>query len=161
MNLILGIFLVWKFPQLLNKIIYCSLLIFWVLMFGEVLLGIFLTFNSVFWKGHYLLAHGVSILLWLILGFSLPACVGHCIRTKNFFGFREIPSGILVMILLMFCTFTGYLNPRFPRDPDMAFVRFKVIHYYLSNIFFFVALYRWSFLMKRNRNISYNPLRNH
>ncbi len=153
MTLIIGIFLAWKFPQFLNRIVYCFLLVFCILMLSEVFLGVFLTFNPWFWKGHYLLAHGVVILGWILLCFSLPACIGHCIRTKNFFGFREIPSGLLVMMLLVFCTFTGYLNPRFPRDEAMAFVRFKVIHFYLINIFLFVALFRWVLLMRKNRNM--------
>lgn len=143
----LAIYLAYKYPAPLNRSIYYSLKFLCVVTVGEAVLGCVMALTDWTTDAHRVLAHTIVITLWLIFSLSLPACIGHCIRSKNIFGFRQIPSGLLTMILTNFCTFTAYIKPDDPGHAG-AYLRFVVFHYFLGSISMFLALFRWYFLMK-------------
>ncbi|MBZ0304828.1 MAG: hypothetical protein K8I82_02050, partial [Anaerolineae bacterium] len=66
------------------------------------------------------------------------------------FGFRRVPSGLLVAVLIMFTTFTAYLNPH-KSGHEGAMLRYIVFHFAFSPVALLIALVRWFQLMWQTR----------
>ncbi len=144
---ILGVFLAYKHPQSLNRIILLLLHVLMSLYVAQVVFGICVHHAILLKEFHSLTSHTLVIFLYVLLGLSIPASIGAMIRQKNILAFRQIPTGILVCLFLNLICFTGYLNPPVPGH-ETAHQRFVILHYFITTPICFFVLLRWLFLMR-------------
>jgi len=153
--LLLGIILSWKKPEILNRIVYYGLFLFVAILFVNLIVGGSEALNGGYSENHKQVSHILNIFLFAFIGISIPAGIGYCIRNRSILGFRKVPTGILVLLLLMVASFTGYLKPDNIVGHEAAQLRFEIFHYYVSVPLVFIATIRWWWLMKKTKDIKY------
>jgi hypothetical protein len=142
------IYLAIKKPRMLHRYLFlfvAALLGFYVL---EIVLGILVSGYAEAFRWHNILSHFLVIFSAWICIFTMPATFVYSIQQKNLFGFRRVPTGFLSLVLIMFLTFTAYLNPHNPQEAA-ATVRYIVLHHYVVPLLVLGALVRWLFILKK------------
>jgi len=153
--LVLSILLSWKEPKILNRIVYYGLFLFGAILFINLIVGGLEALNGGYSENHKQISIILKIFLFAFIGISIPAGIGYCVRNRSILGFRKVPTGILVLLLSMVASFTGYLKPDNIVGHEAAQLRFEIFHYYVSIPLVFIATIRWWWLMKNTKDIKY------